>query len=88
MAKGVRTLSFGEGVTCFGFGTKYDCIQIVVDESANPGYSETEGHRFIKTNYNHRDVCKPDDETDPRYTFTREFIRTVLGDLARKSPQM
>lgn len=77
-ASEVRTLSFGEGVTCFGFGTRYDCIEIVQDNSSNPGYDPAKGHRFVKTSFNHRDTCKPEDRRDFRYLFARDFLRDVL----------
>jgi len=80
----VHTLSFGEGPTCFGLGTRYDCIQIVSDHSTNPGFDslvsqlDARNHRYVKTFYDHREVCKPADRRDPRYTLLYDFIVDMM----------
>ena len=73
IAPTVATLSFGENAkSCFG--SKYACIQVVSDDSANPGF-EGPHHQFIKLDYNHREICKPINKESIQYKATLNFIK-------------
>src|SRR5262249_54300165 len=76
----VRTLSIGEIETCFmtylsSLGAdKFSCYYIVPDESTNPGYTG-EQHEFLKLQYNHRQICKPESQADERFQLVLNFLR-------------
>jgi pimeloyl-ACP methyl ester carboxylesterase len=77
IAPQIHTLSIGEIETCFLDGSiieKYACYHIVPDESANP-YWPGDQHRFIKLQYNHRQVCKPENQSDERFQLVIDFLR-------------
>jgi pimeloyl-ACP methyl ester carboxylesterase len=76
----VSTLSLGEAITCFGAPLTHTvtCYQIVEDESANPKFPG-EQHKFVKLNYNHRQVCKPTSPEDERYQLVLQFVREQLA---------
>eukprot|EP01127_Copromyxa_protea_P014926 TRINITY_DN4230_c0_g1_i1.p1 TRINITY_DN4230_c0_g1~~TRINITY_DN4230_c0_g1_i1.p1 ORF type:complete len:390 (+),score=43.12 TRINITY_DN4230_c0_g1_i1:176-1171(+) len=81
-ASHVATLSIGEGVSCFG--TRFSCIQIVPDESANPGWQPLSQHRFTKFDTDHRSVCKPETKTDPRYTVVVDWMHELMKDKSKE----
>lgn len=75
----ISTLSFGENDrTCYGTEYTITCWQVVTDESANPGFEGPKPHKWVKLDFNHREVCKPNDQTDPRYVHVAEFIAETM----------
>jgi hypothetical protein len=73
VASHVATLSFGENdKTCIG--SKYSCIQLVADSSANPGFVGAD-HKFVKLDLNHRAVCKPLNRDSVSYRELLAFIK-------------
>lgn len=85
------TLSFGENArTCYGTESAITCWQVVSDESANPGFDSTDvPHEWVKLDHNHREVCKPRDESDPRYKRVADFIaEATKGVAAAKRPEV
>eukprot|EP01125_Pyxidicula_operculata_P008061 TRINITY_DN2728_c0_g1_i3.p1 TRINITY_DN2728_c0_g1~~TRINITY_DN2728_c0_g1_i3.p1 ORF type:complete len:148 (-),score=6.11 TRINITY_DN2728_c0_g1_i3:52-495(-) len=79
----IPTLSFGETMTCFTnkkSGKFSGCFQIVDDESSNPRLNGA-NHSFIKVNHDHRQVCKPENRDDIRYSSVHDFIVRVLKNV-------
>jgi hypothetical protein len=91
IAPQVPTLSFGENdKSCFG--SKFTCVQVmssklsiflsfqvVSDDSANPGFPGPH-HKFVKLDYNHREVCKPVDRQSLQYKMVVDFIQNVMNE--------
>lgn len=81
----MATLSFGENDrTCYGTEYAATCWQVVSDESANPGYEGDMPHLWVKLDHNHREVCKPASQSDPRYKHVADFIAETMRNAQQR----
>ena len=45
-------------------------------------------HDWVKLDHNHREVCKPKDESDPRYKHVADFIAETVKNMQQRKAEV